>query len=430
MLGPEYGYLVVHPEDPIERRPDRDVILLLHGLGGSSADWSSPQWRGYHFDHPHSPADRHDDGNAIPPYDFFPDVSLSDKRDVRCWSGILRGLGHTVISYSQDGPNDVAEVPLEQFEQLIVPHIRDAVLQGALAGKRVTVIAHSRGGILIRYYLRRNRTDAEWIGRVITLCSPHHGTDAPNAKRKIADWVLDFRLGPLDPVSDLASDLVLDLVDELSDFLEPNAGQAQLLPGNELFDRLAVPAEHPNITFSTYAGSSVTMTGLYYWIWAPESFVPIPRFGIPPWEFNWTKLPLEIPVLSPVFDSLPDDAVFDEQIPGRGDIAVTINSSRLEGADDQTIALNHAEALFDERIFAAVAADLGTPLDSTVAIGCTEGFLGNRRTKQLHDFSGRTRQCQVDEIVSRQFFEDVQVALDQGYDGCFYCMRQFDHARP
>jgi pimeloyl-ACP methyl ester carboxylesterase len=430
VLGPEHGYLVVHPEDPAARRPDREVILLLHGLGGSSADWTSPQWRGYDFDHLNGPADRHDDGNATPPYDFLPDLSLSDRREVRCWSGILRGLGHTVIHYSQDGPNDVAEVPLKQFEDLVVPYIRESVLRDALVDKRVTVIAHSRGGILVRYYLKRNLADANWIGRVITLCSPHHATDAPNAKREIVDWVLDFRLGPVDPVSDLASDLVLDLVGELSDFLEPGAGQAQLLPGNELFDRLAVPADTPDITFGTYGGSSVTMTGIYYWIWAPGSFVPIPRFDLPPWEFNWTKLPIEIPFLSPVFDSIPDDAVFDEQIPGLGDIAVTVTSSRLEGADHRTLSMNHAEALFDERIFAAVADDLGTPLDSTVAIGCTEGFVGNRRTKQLHDFAGRTRQCQVDEIVSRAFFEDVQVALDEGYDGCFYCMRQFDHARP
>ena len=80
----------------------------------------------------------------------------------------MRGLGHTVIAYSQDGKNDVAEVPLQQLEELIIPYIRETVLQGPLAGKKVTVIAHSRGGILIRYYLARNPEAAsEWIERVI-----------------------------------------------------------------------------------------------------------------------------------------------------------------------------------------------------------------------------------------------------------------------
>jgi pimeloyl-ACP methyl ester carboxylesterase len=423
ILGPEFGFLQVHPGVPHERRADRDVILLLHGLGGSSGDWNSPQWRSYEWDHGNHPANRHDENNWTPPVNFLPDISLSGKREIRCWSGILRGLGHTVIHYSQDGNNDVAEVPLKQLEDLIVPYVRNVVLQDNLAGKRVTVLGHSRGGILIRYYLARDPSASDWIQRVITLASPHNGTDAPRAKRRVADWVA-LRLSG-DPISWAAGQTILFLIDQLTDWLDMPPGQAQLLPGNPLFGRLSLPRDTPAIDFHTFGGNSVRMTRMYSWMWAPSSFFP---GGFPDIRFDWTKLPIELLPLSPMMEGIPDDAVFAEQRPGRGDVAVTVQSSQLPGARHETLDFNHAEALFDERLFSKIADLLGTPLGGTVAEGCTPGFLGNRRTKELHSLERRTRQCQIDEIVNRIFFDLAQTGFDTGYDGCYYCMRDFHHA--
>jgi pimeloyl-ACP methyl ester carboxylesterase len=423
ILGPEFGYLQVHPGVPEERRADRDVILLLHGLGGSSGDWNSPEWRSYEWDHENPPANRHDNNNWTPPLNLLPDISLSGKREIRCWSGVLRGLGHTVIHYSQNGNTDIAEVPLDQLENLIIPYIKDVVLQGNLAEKRVTVLAHSRGGILIRYYLAHDPRAGDWIQRVITLSSPHHGTDAPRAKRRIAEWV--FMHLSLDPFSWLHAKAILFLIDQLTDWLDMPVGQAQLLPGNSLFGRLSLPADTPTIEFHTFGGDSVRMSRIYSWMWSDSSFWP---GGFPDIRYDWTKVPLEVPLLSPLLEGIPDDAVFAEQRPGRGDVAVTVESSQLPGARHETLDFNHAEALFDERLFSKVADLLGTPLGATAAEGCAAGFLGNRRTKQLHSLDHTTRQCQIDEIVDRTFFDLAQVGFEAGYDGCYYCMRAFHHA--
>jgi pimeloyl-ACP methyl ester carboxylesterase len=422
ILGREFGYLQVHPGLPEERRSDREVILLLHGLGGSSGDWNSPQWRSYEYDHQHEPANRHDNNNLTPPVNHLPDVSLSDKREIRCWSGILRGLGHTVIHYSQEGEQDIAEVPLGQLENLIVPYIRETVLQGSLAGKQVTVIAHSRGGILIRYYLARNPEEGtEWIGRVITLHSPHTGTDAPHAKQRMARWVVARVLGG-DLVLWSTGELILFLLNQLTDWLDPPAGQSQLLPGDPLFGRLSLPVDTPAIEFHTFGGSSVTMSRVYFWEWTPGSYVPN-FWDFPDIRFDWTKFPIEVFPVSPLVDVIPDEVVFAEERAGQGDIAVTVESSQLPDVEHRTLPINHAEALFDEELFAAVAELLGTPLGSTAAVGCTVGWLGNRRSMELHSLEHRTRQCQIDEIVERAFFDLPQVAFDSGYDGCFYCMR-------
>ncbi len=124
----ENGFFVVDPPRPEDRRADREVVLLLHGRGETS-EWRYPQWRGNHWDYAHPPTDRHDDNNLGPPNLVLrlvtdlpsdltelladlsgADFSLSDLReDVRCWTG-LRTLGHTVVSYSQRGPQEKVAV--------------------------------------------------------------------------------------------------------------------------------------------------------------------------------------------------------------------------------------------------------------------------------------------------------------------------------
>lgn len=61
-------------------------------------------------------------------------------------------------------------------------------------------------------------------------------------------------------------------------------------------------------------------------------------------------------------------------------------------------------------------------------IGCREGWLGNRNTKELHHLSDRTGQCQVGEILECEFFQTPEDALSQGYDGCYFCLRRL-HTR-
>ena len=152
-----------------------------------------------------------------------------------------------------------------------------------------------------------------------------------------------------------------------------SVGDSQLLPGNPLFDRLSQPADTPTIDFHTFGGSSVTLTRLYAWFYTPDTYIPDPfNFLEGDGPFDYTMAPIEIPILSPMFDALPDEAVFAEEITGRGDIAVTVESSQMPNVQHHTLPINHAEALFDEDLFGAVAKLLGTPLGSTEAIGCIE----------------------------------------------------------
>jgi pimeloyl-ACP methyl ester carboxylesterase len=416
LLGAEHGFLEVEPHEPAERRADREVVLLLHGLGGNKADWSFPAWRSYHWDLNDEPADRESDNHLTPPlnpWDHLPEFSLSDLRtNVRCWTGVLRALGHTVINYSQDGPQQRVEVPLAQLEERIVPFVRDEVLVGPLAGKRVVVLCHSRGGILARAYLGRHAEASEWIARVITLCSPHQGTLAPLAKQRLVDAASALS-------GFLSIPPLLSLVGRIAGWFDESAGANQLLPDDPLFAELAVPADIAGVDFTTFAGTSVRYARVYSWFFTPDSYLP---GGFPDIRFDWTLFPIEIPVISPMLDSLPDIVVDAEQDNGEGDGLVADARARLPNATHHSLSLNHAEALWDEDLFGRVADLLGTPLATAGPVECVQGFIGNRRSLELHDPSRTRRGCQLDEIVAPWPFRRAEEAFDAGYDGCAHCM--------
>lgn len=51
------------------------------------------------------------------------------------------------------------------------------------------------------------------------------------------------------------------------------------------------------------------------------------------------------------------------------------------------------------------------------------GFLGNTRTREVHDLGNRHVNCQTNEIKHGVSFGSLEAALDAGYDRCFYCLR-------
>jgi hypothetical protein len=79
-------------------------------------------------------------------------------------------------------------------------------------------------------------------------------------------------------------------------------------------------------------------------------------------RFDWRQAAVEIPFVSPVLDSVAPLLGLEEIRQGAGDIAVADDRARLPGAPHRSFPVNHAEALWDERVFAWVAEQLGTPL--------------------------------------------------------------------
>jgi hypothetical protein len=59
------------------------------------------------------------------------------------------------------------------------------------------------------------------------------------------------------------------------------------------------------------------------------------------------------------------------------------------------------------------------PLDGPPAKG---NYIGNLRSREVHDNSRRTAQCQIDEIRRSIWFRDLAEARRAGFDNCAYCL--------
>ena len=142
----------------------------------------------------------------------------------------------------------------------------------------------------------------------------------------------------LDPFPPLVS-----AVTRITGWLDESPGAEQLVPDDPIFDEVAVPAEVPDIAFATFGGTSVRYARVYSWHFTPDSYVP--NFGdFPDIRFDWTLFPIEVPIASPMMDSLPDVVVDDEQDGGEGDGLLADDRARLPGAPHQSLDINHAEA--------------------------------------------------------------------------------------
>lgn len=366
------GDIQVWPSDATKRRQDRAVVLLLHGTGEARTwrDWTEPdnslEFMGskINFDHQKHPTTILTPDQTTHPCPL-PVFTISGLKPVGNWKDFLRKQGHTVIAYSQDDAGGPIETAVSQFTSKIVPYVREEVLIGNLLGKKVTVLAQSRGGILIRKYLHDIADESEtgsWLERVITLHSPHHGSDMAYSDDVIAELtgaLLGLALdGPI-----LAQILGTISAGLFGNFLSEGANELE--PTSELIQSLNPGATpNPSIEFRTFGGTSVTLFRIYNWYYTPASYFPARGDWWNPftWRWDWEQVPQEVPLISPLLDSLPNPPFPDELAEGKGDIFTANDRTKLAFAGHQSNALNHAECLWDPDLFAQVSNILDTPV--------------------------------------------------------------------
>ena len=137
-------------------------ILFIHGFNGDPGDWTDGGFRQYLLEH----------GGLDPDlvrlfrYGVAEDGTYNNRGDLRPIASRLAGVGLSE-----------ADRLTSSVDQLSA----DSVAKGGPA--QVTLIAHSLGGIISRYYLSRTAPDEFGavyrgnVGRLITIASPHRGVD-------------------------------------------------------------------------------------------------------------------------------------------------------------------------------------------------------------------------------------------------------------
>lgn len=324
------------PADLYLRKPSpgKPLVFLLHGTGGTIShmtDPGSPSLGWVHDFGAPFPPDR-DVGRQVWPGIGVWSFQLDDPKDVTSWREFLENRDYGTLTYSQDDPSGLLAAAVAQLAEVV-----DEAMKKVQSGSFV-LIGHSRGGLLIRKFLKDHEGDrTSRISKVITLHTSHQGN-------RLALWATTLNAA-VDGLKSALPAEAAPTVDDALKWLTDIVGMpafTELASGSGFLDELERDeAALPGVEYYTFGGTSVLFSRILAWVYTVES--AIPQWNWPPYQHTITMV--EVPGVSPVANSLPN--LTDEITEGKGDILVADDTATLPFAVHRTNPLNHAEALWD-----------------------------------------------------------------------------------
>jgi len=154
-------------------------VIFIHGLNGDPGDWTDSGFRQYLL----AQGDLDPDLVRLFRYGIAADGTYNNRGDLRQIAARLAG--------AELDEKNLLTSSVDQLSQ-------DSVAKGGPA--QVTIISHSLGGIVSRYYLSRRSPDQFGtiyrgnVGRLITIGSPHRGVDVLKATQLVPRGSLGWRL--------------------------------------------------------------------------------------------------------------------------------------------------------------------------------------------------------------------------------------------
>ncbi|QOI99154.1 MAG: hypothetical protein HRU70_01060 [Phycisphaeraceae bacterium] len=338
-------------EDTKDR--NKPIVVMVHGQGGNLGDWIQPGYHKINFDYEGpGPAVQNHGWHLGPPLPmtFPPVLPMADRRkSVVGIQPYLKQRGFPTVVYTQHQSDRVSI----QQSALELEALVGAVVQatgGPASPRPIALLAHSRGGLVVRAFLKDNGgTDlTRRISRVITLISPHQGSQLANLS-VAAGVPIEVLVSGLSTVSSLTS-LIRSILKPFADWLS-NDSRKDLQVGSQFLQRLAHgEAPLPGVRYVTFGGTSTTVTRIWQHVYTPDSYVPR-RMHLK--SFNHRSFAVQWPMISPLAETIP--APCDELRHGRGDLLVSNERSKLPFSLHRTMHVNHAEVLWDDRTKVEIA---------------------------------------------------------------------------
>lgn len=337
------------------------IVVLLHGLGGTATDWTSPgKWRVHFNTSAPLPPDTVIGTFGTPAAGLFGAPPTLDPLlpSLTTFPEALETAGFETVLYSQIDPRGTLTRPTLELAALM----RALHALPGLAERRFVLLGHSRGGLLARQFLKDHKGDPSAVGRitkVITLHSPHQGSlwgnevTAPGGPTTTMAALLDASLNALRPGT---GPVVATFLAPFITFTTTPAYLQMRVGGPYLTGLAAGETPLPGVEYHTFGGTSVLFTRLIDRAYTPSSAVLVPGVG-----FTHVVTSVQNPLISPAFTAYPPVNASAETTPGLGDFLVSDASSRLPFEHShRTNPLNHAEVLWSPVAQAQVLALLAT----------------------------------------------------------------------
>jgi hypothetical protein len=313
----------------------KPIVFLLHGTSGSAIHMTDPEQTP--FDHDYAaafPPDRDVGWRAYPGVGVW-SFQLDPPKPVTSWRDFFADHGFGTVTYSQVDPNGLLAAPAAELAEVVT-----SVMDGDSSAPFV-LLGHSRGGLLIRKFLKDNAGKlTSRIRTVITLHSPHQGDRLASIATTLNGAIDDLK----SVVGSGGQQVIDDALGWLTDIVGTPAFSEFSVGSPFLTDLANGETALPNVQYYTFGGTSVLFSRIVAWVYTLGS--AIPQWHWPPFDHVITMV--EVPGVSPIVNSVPD--ISDEVTPGKGDILVADAEATLPFAVHRTNSLSHAEALWDRAL--------------------------------------------------------------------------------
>jgi pimeloyl-ACP methyl ester carboxylesterase len=293
-------------------KPKMPVALLIHGLGMNNYFWVDPKKCLVL-------------GGLAPLTIFLTDAAKTSENtisfgsldpDIQGLWDCLKSAGFSLASWTQRQPLGPIQVAIDELKTAF------ETVRNKWPGKKIYLIGHSRGGLIARRFLLEEPVND--IEGLITICSPHAGTDMAKFSRylKPAGALLEKIIPGKSKV------MLTKAIGRLSAFLQSPAIE-ELTPDSEFMASIkkTLPQQLKKLSFG---GTS------------PALFQLIVR--LPSDNCKIIKFP------DMLTGPIPSGHLPRELTPGLGDALVSAKSAKLSGSKHYDFPNNHVRAAYDHRI--------------------------------------------------------------------------------